>query len=160
MSGSTTESGVRALTVNGEATSVSSEFSFTRHQGRGSYIRLVLWGLQDRVFNYVSMRVLSGARETLLHRTPSALSGADANNMYDGKMLMYEGTLISKEDKADSWVLRLALAKTDAGHGLHPAHLRQRAGLPGQQPGPGVRADGGHEHRRQRTGPGGNPAQA
>jgi len=128
LAGSTTESGVRAtLTVNGEETSKNvarnGSFSFTFDtKAEGNYaIRLVLTkkGLQDRVFNYTAMRVLSPeARENLLRQnalSPTYQELITNPNMYDGKMLMYEGTLISKEDKQDSWVLRFALTKTDAG---------------------------------------------
>ena len=128
LSGTTPESNVKAtLTVNGTETTKNvarnGSFSFTLDtRAEGTYnIRLVLTkkGLQDRVFNFVSMRVLSPeAREGLLRQSalsPSYTELTQNPNMYDGKMLMYEGILTGKENATDNWVLRLALTKTDTG---------------------------------------------
>ncbi|NLX82920.1 MAG: hypothetical protein GXZ04_03770 [Clostridiales bacterium] len=128
LAGSTTESNVKAtLTVNGKETTKNvarnGTFSFTFDtKEEGTYtIRLVLTkkGLQDRVFNYTGVRVLSPlAREELLKKSalsPSYTELTQNPNMYDGKMLFYQGTLVAKGNDADNWVLRLALNKTESG---------------------------------------------
>lgn len=128
LAGSTTESNVRAtLSVNGNETTKNvarnGTFSFTFDtKEEGTYaIRLVLTkkGLQDRVFNYTAVRVLSPlAREELLKKSalsPTYTELTQNPNMYDGKMLHYQGTLIAKENDADAWVLRVALNKNETG---------------------------------------------
>lgn len=128
LAGQTSESGVKAtLYVNGRESSRNvardGSFSFTIETGaEGAYdIRLVLTkkGLQDRVFQYTAFRVLSPqAREDLLRQSAISPSYAELSanpDTYDGKMLRFEGTLIQKQNDADSWVLRFALKKTEAG---------------------------------------------
>ena len=128
LAGQTTEGGVKAvLTVNGQQTTKNlpknGSFSFDIDtKAEGSYdIRLVLSkkGLQDRVFQYNPVRVLSPqAREEVLQKSALHPSYAEliANpNSYDGKLLQFEGTLIEKTDLSDTWVLKVALKKTETG---------------------------------------------
>lgn len=128
LAGSTTESGVKAvLTVNGKQTSAnvgrSGQFSFeVDTRAEGAYdIRLVLSkkGLQDRVFQYNAQKALSEqAREAQLLAAalqPGYAELMASPNTFDGKLLRFEGTLIDKQNLTDTWVLRLALNKTDAG---------------------------------------------
>ena len=141
LAGSTTESNVRAtLSVNGNETTKNvarnGTFSFTFDtKEEGTYaIRLVLTkkGLQDRVFNYTAVRVLSPlAREELLkeraephlyrtHPKPQHVRRQDA---------ALPGTLIAKENDADAWVLRVALNKRRRLYGCFVRHLGYRSGL-------------------------------
>lgn len=128
LSGITEEAGVRAtLHVNGETTSKNvardGSFSFTVPTVQeGSYdIRLVLSkkNLQDRIFQYNPLKTLSQeAREELLRQSalsPSYQELSQNPDAYDGKMLQFSGTLVGKDNLTDSWVLRVATAKTDSG---------------------------------------------
>lgn len=128
LAGQTPESGVRAtLYVNGTQSSMkvpkSGSFSFNIDtSAEGSYdIRLVLSkkGLQDRVFQYTAARLLSPeAREELLRKNALNPTYEDlvANpDSYDDKMLRLVGTLVEKSSLTDTWVLHLALNKTENG---------------------------------------------
>jgi hypothetical protein len=128
LAGQTTESGVRAtLYVNGLRSSMNvpknGSFSFEIDtSAEGSYdIRLVLSkkGLQDRVFQYTAARLLSPqAREELLRRnalSPTYQELIANPDSYDDKMLRLEGTLVEKSNSSDTWVLHLALSKTENG---------------------------------------------
>jgi hypothetical protein len=128
LAGQTPESGVRAtLYVNGTQSSMkvpkSGSFSFNIDtSAEGSYdIRLVLSkkGLQDRVFQYTAARLLSPeAREELLRKNALNPTYEDliANpDSYDDKMLRLVGTLVEKSSSTDTWVLHLALNKTENG---------------------------------------------
>jgi len=115
------------LTVNGKQTSAnvgrSGQFSFeVDTSAEGAYdIRLVLSkkGLQDRVFQYNAQKALSEqAREAQLLAAalqPGYAELMASPNTFDGKLLRFEGTLIDKQNLTDTWVLRLAINKTDAG---------------------------------------------
>ena len=115
------------LYVNGTQSSMkvpkSGSFSFNIDtSAEGSYdIRLVLSkkGLQDRVFQYTAARLLSPeAREELLRKNALNPTYEDliANpDSYDDKMLRLVGTLVEKSSSTDTWVLHLALNKTENG---------------------------------------------
>lgn len=130
LAGRTGESGVKAaLSVNGVETEKNlprdGSISFPIDTSReGAYeIRLVLSkrGFEDRVFSYTAHKALTPeAREEQLRAgalSPTYAELTGNPNTYDGKLLTYEGTLISKENLTDTWVLRLALRKTESGFG-------------------------------------------
>lgn len=128
LSGITSEAGVTAaLTVNGVSTSKkvarNKEFAFDIDTAReGAYdIRLVLSkrNFEDRVFTYTTQKTVSQEAKQEAERSQAlrpAYADLIANpNNYDGKLLRFEGTLIEKQNETDSWVLRFAIRKTNAG---------------------------------------------
>lgn len=128
LSGVADESGVKAaLTVNGVTTEDSlprnGEFSFEIDtMAAGEYsIRLVLSkrDFEDRVFTYTVVKSVSEKAKEDAEKAAALRPGyqeliADPE-AFDGKLVMLEGTLIEKQNATDTWVLRFAEDKTDAG---------------------------------------------
>lgn len=120
-----TESGVDVLlSVNGAETKKKTgrdgEFSFninTANEG-GYSINLSLSkkGFSDRVFSYSASRLISQqAKDEALRQkaiSPAYSDFAANPEAFDGQLLGFTGYLVSSEDAAGEWILRVALQKT------------------------------------------------
>jgi hypothetical protein len=124
-----TESGVDVtLSVNGaeskKKTGRDGEFSFKINtSAEGGYnmnLTLSKKGFSDRVFTYNASRLISQqAKDEALRQkaiSPAYADIASSPERFDGQLLRYTGYLVSKEDAAGEWILRIALDKTDAGY--------------------------------------------
>ncbi len=124
-----TESGVDVtLSVNGAETKKKTgrdgEFSFKINAAaEGGYsinLTLAKKGFADRVFTYNASRLVSQqAKDEALKQKAISPAYADiaANpERFDGQLLSFAGYLVSKEDAAGEWILRIALDKNDTGY--------------------------------------------
>jgi hypothetical protein len=121
----TAEKGVSvSLSVNGELSTkrigAGGKFSFkidTKNEGKYDIIlKFSKENYEDRSFTYNCERTLSD-EERVSRIKSSAKSPAYSTLMRnidnnDGKMLRYEGYIISSEEKAGEWILKFATAKT------------------------------------------------
>ncbi|MGI6214584.1 MAG: hypothetical protein ACOYIT_01670 [Christensenellales bacterium] len=112
------------LTVNGSTTSKKTgnngKFSFTIDTSKeGLYdisLKLSKADYEDRTFSYQSERKLT-AEERIANIKKSSLSPSYSTlkrniDKFDGKMLRFEGYIISSEEKAGEWIMQFATQKS------------------------------------------------
>ncbi|MDO5022735.1 MAG: hypothetical protein Q4E07_05285 [Eubacteriales bacterium] len=112
------------LTVNGKTsnkkTGNNGKFSFTVDTSQeGKYdinLKLSKTNYEDRVFSYQGERKLTAEQriEKIKKASFSPSYSTLLRNMdkYDGKMLRFEGFLISAEEKSGEWIFKFATQKT------------------------------------------------